>query len=375
MKKSTMNRIGVTLFAATVLSSISPQVAQAAPSCGNYGSMTEGYVCTYLLAGDTSQDGLGNFTIPEGATNLQAIIIGAGGGAYYTTTLTTSGAAGQPFVTYTGNAGKVRYADLSALPSGTVLTLTSGKSGRGSYWPTAGNASSISYGTTNLVADGGELVTGTETPCTYSVTLANITTVDPAVVHQGSSALADSPVNGSACGEPALGVDPQVDHDSFGNAPLSMYGPGTSSVDAGHRFGDAGALDATVDPMSTELRVRSPEHGDGGSIAVEIRSRVEALSQGPGLGRAMESFWGGTGAIFLRWTAGNASSNSGSGSGSGAGAGSSSNGNTSGTDALASTGSNDGKLALFAGIALALGLAVVNFVPRGRRRANNSKKH
>jgi hypothetical protein len=42
---------------------------------------------------------------------------------------------------------------------------------------------------------------------------------------------------------------------------------------------------------------------------------------------------------------------------------------------LASTGSNDAKLALFAGIALAMGLAVVNFVPRGRRRNATSKKH
>lgn len=366
MKKTTFNTVAVSGLVLSISLSLPPQVASAVANCGSFGAdLNVGGFCEITYSGDVNSNTVRTFTVPTGATNLQAIIVGGGSGSYFIYQDVAR------FTTLAGNAGKVRYVDLSSVEAGTVITHTSGKSGVSGPWGTDGGTSSISYGSNSFEAAGGVFPTITDPLCTFNFTHSSTVFTDPAKTRQGASSTGESLVNGDgSCGTLAQGVDASTDVDSFGNPALSMYAASNGAFFSGNRLGNGGGIDPTTDTMAFDNRVRTPGIGDGGSIAVELRTHVTDLAGADGLGRVKETSPGGVGAVFFRWTPGEANSgNTGSGStGGGISGGNASDRAGSTGNALASTGSDYSQLATWATGFLALGVVIVNLMPRGRRK-------
>lgn len=366
-----MKKIILALATLPLLVGVNAQAGNAVLPCGSFGAVTEAGYCTMFWSGDPSTPTTATFTYPEGASNLQAIIVGAGSGAYNSPNFD-----GPPFTTYSGNAGKVRYADLSDIDTGTVLNIVAAQPGEKGSWSTAGGDSSIAYGSTTLTAAGGPAASAADTPCTYSYTFNGLTSTHPGSARQGSSALGDSVVNGDGtCGARALGVDPTVDDDSYGNEPLSMFDASKTPIVGGARLGNAGQINPTVDGMAQEIRVEESSIGDGGNIAIELRTTLnEPGGSTNWLGRLKESSTAGMGAVFLRWTPGVAEENNGNEENSNSGG--TSNEGTSGekSPTLADTGA-DVELAWLAFGLIVFGAALTFGSFRSIQEVRRIRKH
>ena len=362
-----MKRTAFALISIALFTGINSQAATAvAPNCGSFGANIEAGYCTMAWYGDVMQPTNGTFTYPEGASDLQAIIVGAGSGAYNSPNFD-----GPPFTTYSGNAGKIRYADLSEVARGTEISIVAARGGEKGPWSTAGGASSVSYGTTTLIAAGGAVTGAADIPCVYSYSFAGYTYTHPGSARQGSSALADSVVNSDGtCGALAVGVDPTTDKDSYGNEPLSMFDSSKTPLVGGAKLAKAGAIEPTVDGMAQEFRVSAPGIGDGGNMAIELRTTLnEPGGSTMWLGRLKEASFAGVGAVFFRWVPGSASENTGEEENANSGGSGSDNAPT-----LADTGT-DPQLTWVASALIATGFALLLFASHSRRKVTRIRKH
>lgn len=216
-----------------------------------------------------STAGTFSFTVPSGATDLAAIVLGAGGGAY----VDTSRSEG-----YTGNGGDVRYVNLAQSASaGSVLPIQVGSGGASQLAPTDGQASTIALGSTTYLASGG--VKG--------------------ALGYGFCSLEGSYSTYLGLGDGAGGQAVFVDFDDNNNPFCSDPGPGLNpSTDPSDNYS------TTVPTIFSNLNV---EFGVGGYL-VETPA---TLVQGPGQGGSIEmnlstrgvvnTLNGSHGLVALRW--------------------------------------------------------------------------
>lgn len=213
-----------------------------------------------------SNSGSFSFTPPSGASQLAAILTGAGGGAR------AFGDTG-----YAGYGGEVRYIDLSS-ESGATYSLDVGEGGLTSDSPIDGGNTEISFGSTNLLASGGDA--GSD------MFFCNLEGSFSPYLGQGAGAGGDPVSLGSptyACISPAPGLNPSIDEEDNFNNPVP----------------------ALFQSFNVEL-------GKGGYLA----AAPSTLSQGPGQGGSVEmdlantvvnsSLDGSDGLVVFRWLPGTA---------------------------------------------------------------------
>lgn len=252
------------------------------------------------------------FTVPTGASELYALVVGGGSGGF----------ANYPFH-YSGTAGKVTYKDMTD-SIGAVLTITIGTGGVGGTDAGAagGTDSNVSAASTSntAVAFGGS--TGSVPSSNYCV----IPGWDSQLyVGEGARTASQLSAEGANCenGQGA-GVNP-----SLGNVDSAATAvPGIFST-LNETFGTGGQIVA----MPSNLSAVNP--GDGGGLRVEASD--DSFDGGPRNG--------GNGIAVLRWRQ---------------------------APNLANTGTDSGNLTAIAAGLLASGLGL-SLASRTRRRA--AKKH
>lgn len=211
-----------------------------------------------------SNSGSFSFTPPSGASQLAAILTGAGGGAL------AYDATG-----YAGNGGEVRYIDLSE-DSNSSFSISVGDGGTTGNPPTAGGDTELAFGSTTLYADGGD---------------AGIVTSYCILNGSGSTYLGEGVGSG---GNPEVGP----------NDECISAGPGLNpAIDEEDNFNN---------PVPTLFQSFNVELGKGGYLA----AAPSTLSQGPGQGGSVEmdlantvvdsSLDGSDGLVVFRWLPGTA---------------------------------------------------------------------
>lgn len=252
MQKS-LAAVGVSLLGMGTIAVPSIAVATT-PECG---ASDTGKVVTFTngicQAVYSSGGNVYSFTTPTGATELAAIIVGAGGGA-----LTDAAIEG-----YAGDGGQVRYLDLSlSAPPGTSFSIEVGVGGNSTTTPVAGNRSAIIVGgTTSFAAGGVPGVFGDECGSNYA--------------------------EGTGAGGPP--VYPLRNCSGIGGPGLT---PSANQADS-----DGLAVPTILSSFSTEL-------GKGGFV---ITTQIP-LEQGPGQGGSLRFVAGAAsvlpgsdGLVVLRW--------------------------------------------------------------------------
>lgn len=190
----------------------SPAVAlpSAVEGCGDAPSGAEltraGDVCqvAFTTAGEST------WTVPSGLRAIHAVVVGAGGGAY-----------GGPDAGYAGSGGEVVYVDLSDTQAGQEISLTVGAGGS-SAEQGQGEGSALGL----VSALGG--VPGADAAPYCDVT-------DRGVFTAGHGA-GGSAVSGSCSGAEGAGIDPSVDDDSRGLAPLDLFSTYAGELGGGGRI-------------------------------------------------------------------------------------------------------------------------------------------
>ncbi len=311
MTKRTMSAVGISAIVAG--SSFITLPAQAAVDCGTAPSgstiTTIGDVCQLAITAGGANI---NFTVPESATQLFALVIGGGGGSIF------NSAEG-----YAGNAGQVRYFDMSA-SVGTEITMIVGDGGtNGDTEEIAGEDSSVSS------ALSGQNVTATGADFNYDIDNAYCTqdswTSTATFAGTGARALKVSENNDDICGNGInRGVNPaNGDRDSNNVATPAIFSTLSKTFGTGGRIKDQSQSLPTINP------------GDGAGFKVDIDA-------GPFVSRQNAA----DGAVYLRWRAGSS---------------------------LANTGSNSFDNSIFAASLLGAGLALIALSTRRKKSRGTHK--
>lgn len=259
MQKS-LAAVGVSLLG---MGSIAvPSIAVATtPECG---ASETGKVVTFasgICQAEYSTNGAFAFTVPSGATELAAIVVGAGAGA------DLDGSWG-----YAGDGGQVRYLDLSqTAPAGTLIPINVGDGGTTGATPTAGQPSSLTIGSVVSSSAGGI----GQDQNNYCALEGSFST------YLGNGNGAGGPpvkLNNDHCGTTGPGLAPLANtQDNFSNiAPTIFFGFLLE-------LGKGGYVAATPSPLA-----QSP--GQGGSIEMNLSTLVSTSSLN-----------GSDGLVVLRW--------------------------------------------------------------------------
>jgi len=227
-----------------------------------------------------TSSGTFSFTIPSGASQLAAVIVGAGGGAYSWSSNNVDDYG------YSGNGGGVRYLDLSQVNSGTIVPVSVGEGGLSQEAPTSGGDSSLTLGQVLHAAIGGP--GGSGSVCE----LNGDSYLDDAInrylflgVGNGAGGLAQ--VNDGSCVSPGSGVNPA-------NGNLDGDGESVPTIFASYNFelGSGGDLD---EAPTTFVQ----GYGQGGSVQVNLATN-----------RFVSATQGSDGLVVFRWKTGLASTGS-----------------------------------------------------------------
>ena len=243
-----------------------PNVAMA--SLQDCGTAPSGATLTFsngVCEAQFSTAGTFSFTVPSGATDLAAIVLGAGGGAYVETFRSEG---------YTGNGGDVRYVNLAQSASaGSVLPVQVGSGGTSQQAPTDGQASTITLGSTTYLASGGEK--GAGLGYNYCILDGSTSTYLGLGEGAGGPALL---VDTDKCADPAPGLNPSTDSsDNYSNTVPTIFS--TLNVE----FGVGGYLVETPATL-----VQGP--GQGGSIEMNLSTPA-----------VVNTLNGSHGLVALRW--------------------------------------------------------------------------
>lgn len=190
--------------------------------------------------------GNGSFTVPNVASGLAAILVGAGGGSY------VDGATG-----YAGSGGEVNYYDLSSAPAGTALGVIVGLGGSTSaVWDNPSSKGGDTSVTRDLAPT---LVEGGAPGGSYS--MCNLAGIEAVYIGEGQG----------AGGNPVIGASPGYE--------CSGGGPGITPSES-----DQDNAGNSVAEVFTNFSV---ELGKGGFMA-KAASFPNALVQGPGQGASVK---------------------------------------------------------------------------------------
>lgn len=103
--------------------------------------------CEIIFGSFPNPSQTGTWTVPQGVISLQALLVGGGAGA--------NDGGGEDFASgwgYSGDGGKVSYADLTSTKAGTELFIRFGAGGLTDF---AGNGASVVGGTSEILGPGG----------------------------------------------------------------------------------------------------------------------------------------------------------------------------------------------------------------------------
>ncbi len=322
MAKKALTVLGVSLVGLGSLFTTTPAQA-AVTDCGT--APTGGHLTWDSTPGvcELTFDTAGTYNwTPSEIVDLQGLIVGAGGGALVAAY--TNG--------YSGNGGEVKYLDLSQLSAVSPFTIIVGAGGTTSDTPTAGGLTSVTVGSGTPSANGGSVGSMSNGFCalngSYSTYLG---------MGNGAGGNA-SEGGGGICGTAGPGISLTSSNlDSAGTSVTSLFSNYAGSFGKGGNLTANGAVDAAG-------------VGQGGNIAVDLVGDVFTGQTN-----------GGAGLAVFRWTPSQIATTS--------------NGGTSDGSTLASTGTNDGQLALMAAGLIALGLAFTTIKPRARIRTKADSKH
>jgi len=245
--------LGSTLFASPANAALTD--CGTAPTGGTLEWDSATNVCTLTF------DSTGSYSFtPSVVSDLQAILVGGGGGA-----------DAHDSTGYAGTGGRVTYSDLSTVASGTTLTLTVGQGGASAVNGDAGTSTSISYGSTTLVADGG--ISGGTGYCALNGSGSTY-------VGFGSGAFGNSSTNnGETCGTTGPGVNP-----SLGNVDNNSSAVPTHFTNYNFELGKGGDLtDNTAIPTALA--------GQGGSVDMDTQNTTLVSTTN-----------GADGLLVFRWT-------------------------------------------------------------------------
>ena len=266
MTKRTMSAVGISAIVAG--SSFITLPAQAAVDCGTAPSgstiTTIGDVCQLAITAGGSNI---NFTVPESATQLFALVIGGGGGNIF------NSAEG-----YAGNAGQVRYLDMSD-SVGTEITMIVGNGGDNDDFGVipgeASSVASVSSGQSVTAAGATSDFDPAEAFCSQDTWSSTAT-----FAGTGARALKVSENNDDKCGNGInRGVNPaNGDRDSNNVATPAIFSTLSKTFGTGGRIKDQSQSLPTLNP------------GDGAGFKVDIDA-------GPFVSRQNAS----DGAVYLRW--------------------------------------------------------------------------
>lgn len=196
-----------------------PAVAAPITGCGE---APEG--ATLQRIGDVCQldvTGSMEWAVPEGLTDLYAVVVGAGGGAYFRS-------GGGFYEGYAGAGGDVRYLDLGAPAAGAVIEAEVGDGGLSDEVPSSGSSSSVTYDGTTYPAFGGSAGEFLGSYCDLpGVTLSY-------VAYIGNGNGAGGPAGFGSC-DTAVGpgIDPSRDPDSDDEDALAIFADYSASLGAG----------------------------------------------------------------------------------------------------------------------------------------------
>lgn len=279
MTNKTMAAVGFTAIFAGSSFIVLP--AQAAIDCGTEPSGATitniGDICQLAVTGG---DDPYNFTVPESATELFALVVGGGGGNIFNS-----------FEGYAGNAGQVRYFDMSD-SVGTELTMIVGSAGAnndvGEIAGEASSVTSVSSGQSITAAGGASNFDAGESFCTQDSWSSTAT-----FAGTGARALKVSENNDDKCANGVnRGVNPaNGDRDSDNVAAPSIFSTLSTTFGTGGRIVDQSLSLPTLNP------------GDGAGFKVNVDA-------GPFTDRQ----YAADGAIYLRWRTGSSLANTGSSS-------------------------------------------------------------
>lgn len=241
--------------------SVMPASALSDRDCGSVDwplSMTaNGSTCELRFpeAGDYS------WTIPDGASDMYAMLVAGGGGAKVDVFAPTP-------LGYAGNGGEVTFADLTSATSGSTIDITVGAGGAsGPSSPTAGGDSIVTIGGVDTTAEGGE--PGNSSSPAFGTCNPGFSGTYGEGVGAG---IAGTPPSGEACTGGQPGINPSTD----GSTPAVFtdvdveYGHGGGISDDGsdivYTWGTGGSMSG------------SNSYGDGLHGYVIIRFTMSATS-------------------------------------------------------------------------------------------------